>query len=326
MRILAADIGGTKTRLAVVELAETGPVVIQEHTYASGDYTNLSEIIHAFFQTTTERPTTAGWSVAGPVNQRRCQITNLPWLVDADQLEQEFGFSRSIMLNDIEASAWGLSALHGNQLCTLQHGVAPQQGNRAIIAAGTGLGEAGLYWDGIGFHPFATEGGHCNFAPMTLNQFELSQYLQRELSHATWEDVLSGPGLVNIFSFMLEQGGGDTPDWFHTALKGGDDLAAAIFTQANTNQDMNAVNSLELFVQLYAAEAGNLVLKKLARGGLYIGGGIAPKIIDWLRRPTFLQEFCNKGKMKELMESVPVHVIMDDRVALYGLALHLSNS
>ncbi len=326
MKILAADIGGTKSRLAIVELTASGPQISEERTYLSSNYSGLSEIVHAFLQTTTEKPAVAGWSVAGPVSQRRCQLTNLPWRIDADQLEQELGLGRSIILNDLEASAWGIPALSGDQICTLQPGVDPQPGNRAIISAGTGLGEAGAYWDGAEFHPFATEGGHCDFAPTTQQRFELSQYLQREFARATWEDLLSGPGLINIFRFMLEQSGLDTPEWFHTAQMKGKDLAAAIFSQADANTDSSAVAAMELFIQLYAAEAGNLALKHQARGGLYIGGGIAPKIITWLQQPAFLQEFCNKGKMKELMESIPLHVIMDDRAALYGLALCLANS
>jgi glucokinase len=253
-------------------------------------------------------------------------VTNLPWLVDADKLEQEFRLSRSIILNDIEACAWGLSTLHDDQLTTLQQGASPQPGNRAIIAAGTGLGEAGIYWDGTNLRPFATEGGHSDFAPTTPAQFELSQHLQKRLSHSTWEDVVSGPGLANIFNYLLEQSGDDSPDWFIAAERSGEDLAAVIFSQADAHQEATAVEALELFVQLYAAEAGNLALKYLARGGLYIGGGIAPKIISWLQRPAFLEEFRNKGKMSELMESIPVHVIMDERVALYGLTLHLANS
>jgi glucokinase len=324
--MLAADIGGTKSRLAIVELTESGPVITQEQNYPSGDYSDLNKIVNAFLQTTDERPTVAGWSVAGPVVQRRCQITNLPWLIDADQLEKELGLSRSIILNDIEASAWGLSVLHDDQLTTLQPGVSPQPGNRAIIAAGTGLGEAGIYWDGTNLRPFATEGGHSDFAPTTPEQFELSQYLQKKLSHSTWEDVVSGPGLVNIFNFLMEQRGGDTPDWFMAAERDGEDIAAIIFNQADTQQETTAVEALELFVQLYAAEAGNLALKYLARDGLYIGGGIAPKILTWLQRPDFLQEFCNKGKMSELMKSIPVHVVMDERVALYGLALRFADS
>jgi glucokinase len=324
--MLAADIGGTKSRLAIVELTDARPVITLEQTYASADYDSLSEIIQTFLQTANESPTLAGWSVAGPVNQRSCKITNLPWQIDADLLEQELKLSRSIILNDIEASAWGLSALSSDQIITLQPGVSPQPGNRAIIAAGTGLGEAGIYWDGTNLRPFATEGGHSDFAPTTPEQFELSQYLQKKLSHSTWEDVLSGPGLINIFNFFLDQSGDDTPGWFLKAETDREDLAAAIFSQADANQDSIAVAALEMFVQLYAAEAGNLALKYLARDGLYIGGGIAPKILTWLQRPEFLQEFCAKGKMSELMKSIPVHVVMDERVALYGLALRFADS
>jgi glucokinase len=320
--VLCGDIGGTHTRLALLAWQDERPQIRRERTFASTAYADLGEILSAFLaESGPVAPSAAAFGLAGPVRNGRCQITNLPWRVDADQLARRVGFP-VWLLNDLEAAAWGLPALSTGQLLTLQPGTADPVGNRTLIAAGTGLGEAGLVWDGDRYLPFATEGGHCDFAPTDELQTELRNFLQKRLAHATWEDVVSGPGLSNLFCFLLEYNGTPPPSWFSSSLEGGDP-AAAISRAAETGDDPLARTALELFVRFYAAEAGNLALKHMATGGVFLAGGIAPKILTWLQQPAFLETFCNKGLMRDLLESVPVQVILDDRVALYGAALFL---
>jgi glucokinase len=322
--ILTGDIGGTKTRLALLRREQSNWNILQEQTYASRDYDSFTEIVRAFLQHSNEMPGAAGFGLAGPIQGRQCKITNLPWLIDADEMERDLGISRVVLLNDLEAIAWGIPSLDKEHLVTLQPGDDHPLGNCSIIAPGTGLGEAGLYWDGETHHPFATEGGHCDFAATTQQQFAFRQYLQNSGSEPAWENVLCGPGLVRIYGFLLSQKEIEPPDWFASAQEDGDP-AAAISLHADSGSDPVAVEAVEEFVQLLGAEAGNLALKHKATGGLYIGGGIAPKILAWLQRPLFLEAFCQKGKMRELMYSIPVQVILNDRVALYGPALFLDN-
>lgn len=320
--VLCGDIGGTSTRLALFTWQGELPEIRREHTYASTAYDGLEEILSEFLaESESLVPSAAAFGLAGPVRDRRCRVTNLPWLVDAGQLQQRFGFPVRL-LNDLEAAAWGLPALPTGQLLTLRTGIADPCGNRSLIAAGTGLGEAGLVWDGNRHLPFATEGGHCDFAPSDELQIEFQRYLQKHFGHATWEDAVSGPGLSNIFRFLLEHHGTPPPPWFSDSLHK-EDPAAAISHAAETDGDPLARAALELFVRFYAAEAGNLALKHMATGGVFLAGGIAPRILPWLQQPAFLETFCNKGVMRDLLESVPVQVILEDRVALYGAALFL---
>ncbi len=319
--VLCGDIGGTHTRLALLEWQGDQPKIRQEQSFPSSAYHGLEAILPEFLPSNEPAPSAAAFGIAGPVQGCRCRVTNLPWVVDADQLQQRFGFPVRL-LNDLEAAAWGLPALSADQLSTLQPGSANPIGNRALIAAGTGLGEAGLVWNGDHHLPFATEGGHCDFAPADELQVAFQRYLQKCFGHATWEDAVSGPGLSNLFHFLLEHHDTPPPPWFSNALQEGDP-AAAISRAAATGADPLARTALELFVRFLAAEAGNLALKHMATGGVFLAGGIAPRILSWLQRPAFLETFCNKGMMRDLLKSVPVQVILDDRVALYGAALFL---
>jgi glucokinase len=322
MSILCGDIGGTKTRLALLRRGPSGWEILREQTYASGDYHNLTDIGRAFLDKIDHTPGAAGFGLAGPVRGRQCRITNLPWLIDADALEKELDIPTVILLNDLEAVAWGIDALGNGDCVTLQPGLDPASGNRCVIAPGTGLGEAGLYWDGETYHPFATEGGHCDFAPTTPQQLAFHRYLQNAHPQPAWENVLSGAGLVSIYSFLLAQAGAQPPEWFLSAQKEGDG-AAGISQAADTGSDSTAAAAMEEFARLLGSEAGNLALKHMATGGLYIGGGIAPKILQWLQRPLFLEAFHNKGKMRALMQTIPIHLIRNERVALFGPALFL---
>lgn len=321
MIILTGDIGGTKTRIALLQHHDGRPQLLRETTYASQEHASLSAILADFLSTLDTHPEAAGFAVAGPIAGRRCNVTNLPWQIDADQLEGEFSISRVILLNDLEATAWGIGMLTDKDLTILQQGVIGAQGNRTVIAAGTGLGQAGLYWNGERHTPFASEGGHCDFAPQNELEFELSRHLGRQYEHVSWERVVSGPGLVAIHRFLCELHGiqeKDNPAG--KVMSGG--RAAAIVASAD-RADPICIETMELFVRLYGAETGNQALKHMAIGGVYIGGGIAPKIIHWLKRPGFIQAFRDKGQMRGLMEKMTVKVIMNERTALYGPAIRL---
>ena len=325
IRVLSGDIGGTKTRLAIINVDGTQLHTEREQTYVSRGYAVFEELLAEFLQG-TEIPARAAFGIAGPVQGRVALTTNLPWRIDTDALQNRFGFSHCALLNDLEATAGGLPALREEDLLTLHagtlHGAGINtQGNAAIIAAGTGLGEAGLFWDGQRYHPFATEGGHASFSPGNDLEIALLRYLQQRYEHVSWERIVSGPGLVNLHAFLCQHHCLTVPDWLQHQIQHGD-AAAAITHAALSERDDLCVEALDWFVRLYGAEAGNLALKIMSRGGLYLGGGIAPKILPRLQSDIFLDAFLNKGRMRPLLEAMPLRVIVNDRAALYGAALH----
>jgi glucokinase len=223
------------------------------------------------------------------------------------------------LLNDLEANAYGLAMLAPDDFVALNNGTTEASGNMAIIAAGTGLGEAGLHWDGGQHHPFASEGGHASFAPSNAFQIELLSYLLREFTHVSWERVVSGPGLYNIYRFLRDTGRGEEPPWLGEEIRRGDP-AAVISQAALAGSSALCGQALDLFIALYGAEAGNLALKLMASGGVFVGGGIAPKIITKLRDSTFIEAFVAKGRMQSLLQDIPVRVILNDKAALLGAA------
>jgi len=316
---LAGDIGGTKTRLAIVTVAGTQVNIVREANYPSQDYARFETLLGEFLEG-CDIPCSAAFGVAGPVQGRVVQTTNLPWRIDAEALQRQFGFARCSLLNDLEATACGLPALGAEDLLTLQAGAAGATGNLAVIAAGTGLGEAGLYWDGSHHQPFATEGGHASFAPGNTLEFALLRHLQQPFGHVSWERVVSGMGLRDMHEFLCQYRHTPAPDWLVEEMQAGD-AGAAISRAAQHGRDEICVETLNWFVRLYGAEAGNLALKIMSRGGLYLGGGIAPKILPLLQSGAFLQAFLDKGRMRSLLEAMPVKVILNDRAALYGPAL-----
>jgi glucokinase len=321
IRVLSGDIGGTKTRLAIIGVDGTRLQIEQEHTYASRDYTMFEELLGDFLQG-SDIPARAAFGIAGPVQERVAQTTNLPWRIDAVALQTRFGFNRCSLLNDLEATAASLPALKIEDLFTL-HAGRTNKGNAAVIAAGTGLGEAGMFWDGEQYHPFATEGGHASFSPGNDMEIALLKHLQQRHDHVSWERIVSGPGLNILHGFLCQYRGIALPDWLQHELHHGD--AAAVIAEAALNErDDLCIETLDWFVRLYGAEAGNLALKVMSRGGLYLGGGIAPKILPRLQNGVFLDSFFSKGRMRPLLEEMPVKVILNDRAALYGPALHIS--
>jgi glucokinase len=315
--ILAGDIGGTKTRLAFFTTDGERIKSLVEETFLSREYSSLDEIVRTFVARHQLSPTYASFGVAGPVIAGRCETTNLPWIIDAHQLATQLGIASVTLLNDLEANAHGVAMLQAEDFCVLNQGAAEAKGNAAIIAAGTGLGEAGFYWDGARHYPFASEGGHADFAPRNDLEAELLRYLLRQFAHVSYERVVSGPGLYNIYQFLRDTGRGGEPAWLTDELRQ-KDPAATISQAALAGRSDLCVQALDLFVSLYGAEAGNLALKVMAAGGVYVGGGIAPKIIEKLTDSTFMQAFVAKGRMQPLLEAMPVRVILNDRTALLG--------
>lgn len=322
--ILSGDIGATKTRLALVEVEGTRVHIRHEVSYRSRDYAEFETVLGDFLlgirAGAHAAPTHLALGIAGPVQGRVAHTTNLPWRIDADALQRQFGFASCTLLNDLEATAWGLPALRDDDLLTLQEGRADASGNAAVIAAGTGLGEAGLYWDGQQHRPFATEGGHASFSPGNELEIALLRHLQQQHSHVSWERVVSGMGLLSLHEFLCLYRRTPVPDDLAEEMRN-DDVAAVIANAALSRRDAICVETLDCFVRLYGAEAGNLALKVMSSAGLYLGGGIAPKILPLLQHGGFLAAFLNKGRMQPLLADMPVRVILNDHAALYGPAL-----
>jgi glucokinase len=317
--VLAGDVGGTNARLALFDAVDGSLETVADARYASREHPGLAPIVRAFLDG-RPRPERATFGVAGPVRHGRVKATNLPWDVDAKDVAAAAGVATASLLNDLEANAWGLRAIPADDVVTLQTGAADAEGGQALIAAGTGLGEAGLFWDGRGRRPFASEGGHSTFAPRNELEIEMLQYLALEFGHVSWERVLSGPGLANIHSFLRRRVGAHEPPWLAEQMRAGDP-SAAISRAGLEGKDEFCSAALDLFVDLYGAEAANLALKMLATGGVYVGGGIAPKILPRLQQ-RFVAAFLDKGRMRPLLASMPVRVVTNDKAALLGAAWH----
>lgn len=318
--VLAGDIGGTKTRLALIEVSGTQVNIMHEITYQSRSYAHFENLLEDF-SSGLDRRVHVALGIAGPVQGRVVRTTNLPWHIDADMLQRRFDFLSCGLLNDLEATACGLPALREDDFLTLQVGAASASGNQAVIAAGTGLGEAGLFWDGIHHRPFATEGGHTSFTPANQLEFDLLCHLQLQFQHVSWERVVSGMGIVSLHEFLCIYRKMTIPSDLALEMQNGD-RAAVIALAAMSKRDAICVETMQCFVRLYGAEAGNVALKMMTRGGLYLGGGIAPKILPLLQDGEFITAFLNKGRMRPLLEAMPIRVILNDRAALFGPALY----
>lgn len=320
--ILAGDIGGTWTRLAFFEEQDGRLVPAVDKIYRSRDFDSLAQVVRRFERDYRRGSIEhAAFGVAGPVRGGRAKATNLPWVIDCANLAQELELKAENidLINDLAANAWGAMALTPADLTVLNEGSPQASGNAAVIAAGTGLGEAGLFWDGERHRVFASEGGHVDFAPRDELEIELLRYLLARYPRVSYERVLSGPGLRNIYRFFRDTGRGKESKQIAEAMRK-DDPAAVISRQALSGGDSLCVQALDLFVTVYGAAAGNLALKLMASAGIYLGGGIAPHIIEKLKDPLFMSAFTGKGRMKHLLQEMPVRVIMNDQTALLGAA------
>jgi glucokinase len=317
--ILGGDVGGTKTALGMFERRSNRLMLVREEVLPSPEFPSLEAVIARFLAVSRgEQIDAACFGVPGPVVDGRVTITNLPWHLEERALAQAVGTPRVKLLNDLEAAGHGVLNLPASELAMLQAG-SPHHGHRVLIAAGTGLGEAILPWDGHRHLVMSSEGGHADFAPRSEREIDLLRFLAREIEHVSYERILSGPGLHNVYRFVRQASGTRAPAWLEENLSHGDP-AAVISGVALRGEDPVCVEALDLFVSIYGAEAGNLALKALAVGGVYIGGGIAPKIRTKLADGGFLAAFHDKGRLAPLMASIPVALVLDPRAPLLGAA------
>jgi glucokinase len=316
LKVLGADIGGTKVNLALFDWQDGRLSCLRTESYHSPGLDGLPTALKMFLGHDAPPLDAAAFGVAGPVQNDRAQITNLPWNVDGENLRSVLGIRRVKLINDLEATAYGALTLEPADVLVLNAGTAVT-GNAAVIAAGTGLGEGLLFWDGTQYHPAPSEGGHADFAPRNDLEGELLEFLRRRYQHVSYERLLSGPGLVNIYEFLRDTGRGDEPPAFARRLQE-EDPAAAISHAALQGAPPLCAQALDLFTVIYGAEAGNLALKVMATGGVYVGGGIAPKIRSKLSDGTFMAAFRDKGRMGFLMDLMPVRVILKETTALNG--------
>lgn len=322
--LLAGDIGGTKTVLALFAVQDDEPSEIDrrpilERTYPSTQYKSLETMVETFLAESGEKVTAASFGVAGPVVGTRAQVTNLPWVIDAEVIQEQFQFPVHL-LNDLQAVAAAVPYLKDADLFTLNVGEPVPGAAMAVIAPGTGLGEAFLVWDGRQYLASPSEGGHKAFGPMTAEQLEMLNYWLPRMGHVSYERVCSGIGIPNIYTFLRETGRYPEPEWLREELSGAADQTPIIARAAMTNEAPIGVATLEMFMEILGNEAANLALTVLATGGVYIGGGIPPRILPQLQKGPFMKYFCDKGRFSSLMSKIPVHVIANAKTGLYGTA------
>jgi glucokinase len=317
--ILAGDIGGTNARLAYFQPQNGHFQLVSERVFPSREHSELGEIVVQFLSDSGMHPEAACFGIAGPVRNGRVETSNLPWVIEQSRLAKQIHTPSTLLINDLEASAWGIGALGSGDLVSLNHVTGPVAGNQAVIAPGTGLGEAGLFWDGTKHHVFACEGGHADFAPQTDQEIELLRYLKARFGHVSYERILSGPGLVNVYEFLRDSGAAKENSEFAVTMRKGD-AAAAISHAGLAGTDLLAQKALEIWISVYGAEASNLALKIMATGGLFLTGGISPKLLAGLTGPLFMQAFLSKGRLRSLMEAIPVQVVTNEKAGLLGAA------
>jgi glucokinase len=323
--ILAGDIGGTNTRIAFFDHDGERLKLVWEKIYPSHEHKSLNEILALVLNEHGSNLEMASFGIAGPVLHGKVSTPNLPWVVDADEISRQLGTRHVWLINDLHAHASGIDDLQPADFVALNaNEIFP--GNAALIAAGTGLGEAGLYWDGSRRHAFPCEGGHCDFAPCNEIEIGLLEYLLKKFGRVSYERVLSGPGLRNIYEFLRDTGIEEEPAWLKEELSRLADPVPLISNYGLQDKTNICSRTLDIFVSIYGAEAGNLALKMMATGGVFLSGGIALKILPKLKGPAFLEAFISKGRLQSLLETIPVRVITNDAVGLLGAARYALNS
>lgn len=318
--LLVGDIGGTNTRLALFEYS-TPLKQVSELRFLSCHYSSLMEAIKKFLsEEKNVKIKAASFGIAGPVRDGRCQTTNIPWVVDVKEISKELNIPSVYLLNDLEANAYGIQILKEDEFYTINKGDDNATGNSALLAAGTGLGEAGLYFDGKKHRPFACEGGHTDFAPRNELEIELLRYLIKKFGHVSFERILSGSGIYDLYRFLVDVKKEKVDENFDREIKTHDEPQIMITKKGMSGEIEICSKVLDWFISFYGAEAGNVALKFFALGGVYLGGGIAPIILEKLKQNTFLKAFTDKGRFASLMKSMPVKVILNDKAALLGAA------
>jgi glucokinase len=318
--LLAGDVGGTKTHLALYSASE-GPVPQAEATYASAEYPSLEAIAARFLAGVNARVEAAAFGVAGPVAEGLAVITNLPWVISETGLQRALDVPSVTLLNDLEATAYGIPHLSPADLATVND-VPGREGTKAVVAPGTGLGEAVLFYQDGRYHVIPSEGGHVDFAPTNLLEIELLRYLLGKFGHVSYERVCSGKGIPNLYAYFKENRLAEELPEIAALLKEGEDPTPAIVDNAMNGRCELCMATLSTFVSILGAEAGNLALKVRAEGGVYLGGGIPPRILSKLRDGTFMAAFVNKGRFGELLSRIPVYVILRPDTPLLGAACY----
>ena len=318
--ILAGDVGGTKVNLALYDFTNGKLTHTRDKQYWAKEYSGLEEIVKEFV--VSEKITAACFGVPGPVREGRLRLTNLPWTLDSRELASRLKIDYVFLINDLQANGYGIAELTSEQIYTLSEGDARQMANRALISAGTGLGEAFMIWDGRDYVPYPSEGGHSDFAPRNEDEIDLLRFLkQKYAGRISFERVVSGQGMPNIYEFLREVRGLDEPAWLAERMAK-EDPNVVITELALAAKSEICEKALDMFVSAYGAEAGNLALKILSLGGLYVGGGIAPRILEKLKDGTFMKAFTDKGRLSQLLVNTPVRVILESKTALMGAAAY----
>jgi glucokinase len=318
--ILAGEIGASHIRLGAFQTEGNRLQCVVEKGYETDSHSGLSEILTEFVRGEGIPVHQASFGVAGPVRNGRSKISNLPWVIDSEELAKQLRLNSVGLLNDLEAIAYGVDALESKDFVTLSEGAEDAEGNRAVISARTGLGMAGLFWDGYRHHPFATEGGHADFAPRDEMQTELLAYLQKKYGRISCERVLSGPGIKNIYDFLRDTHKAEEPEWLREQINAAHDAPALISQLAAEGKAHICERAITIFISVFGAETGNCALKYMTTGGIFVGGSIAAKMVERLKEPLFLQAFLDKGRMETLLKDMPVKIILNDDCGLMGAA------
>jgi glucokinase len=318
--ILAGDIGATVTRLGAFDSDSNRLNCVVEKVYKSQEQESLAPILADFIKTEGIPVHSACFGVAGPVRGGRSKISNLGWMIDARELAKQLKLGSVGLLNDMEAYAYGIDALESKDLLALSEGSEDAEGNRAVISARTGLGVAGLYWDGFRHHPFACEGGHADFAPRNELEMEMLAYLRKKHGRVSWERILSGPGIKNIYEFLRDAGKAEEPEWLKTEMSAARDHPALISRLALEGKAAICDQAMTIFVSVFGAQTGNCALNYMATGGVFIGGSIAAKIVPKMQDPIFMQSFLEKGRMDALLKDMPVKIVLNDDCGIIGAA------
>ena len=318
--ILAGEIGATRTRLAAFDADGNKLQLVVEKTYLSQEHGGLPEMITSFIKTEGIPVQSACFGVAGPVTAGRSKISNLPWTIDSRELASQLKLNSVGLINDLEAYAYGIDALESKDFITLSEGADDAEGNRAVISARTGLGVAGMYWDGFRHHPFACEGGHADFSPRNKLEIELLDYLQGKHRRVSCERVLSGPGIKNIYDFLRDTKKVEEPKELREQMSEAPDPPALISKLAAEGKTPICDQTMSLFVSIYGAETGNCALYFMSTGGIFIGGSIAAKNVNKMKDPAFMKSFLNKGRMTSLLQQMPVKIVLNDDSGIIGAA------
>jgi glucokinase len=325
--ILAGDVGGTKVHLALYGFESGRLKPIREHKFPAKDFICLDDVVNAFLgeehaALDKSQIVAACFGCPGPVRDGRIKLTNLPWLLDSRELVKSLGIEHIFLINDLEANGYGIPEVAPEKMHTLIEGVAGAEGHRGLVSAGTGLGEALLIWDGKRHRPYPSEGGHCDFAPRSDREVALLQYLKSTIGgHVSFERVVSGIGIKNIYAYLRDAEKMEEPQWLKDRMAS-EDMNAVIGHCGEDGSSPICAETLHMFASAYGAEAGNMALKLLAMGGIYLGGGVSPKTLKTLSDGTFAKAFLDKGRLSPLLEAIPVKVILDETCALLGAAAY----